>query len=219
MKVLVAGGGKIGRQLARMFVDANHDVSVVESRQEHVETVRQLAGKVTCVCGDATDPGVLAEAGAAQADVFVAATGSDEVNMLCCYLARVWFGAKRTIARVNDPRNEHMFTPEYGCDAAISYSSIIARMVIEETSFADVVTLLRLRRGQLALVEGEVNPRSDLAGKTLAEANLPDQIVIVAVLRGDDTLVARGGTRILPGDRVVALNGQGTEETFKDLLR
>lgn len=219
MNVLICGGGKVGRQLASVFRDAGHTVTVVEARSERVEAIRALGEGVTCISGDATDPGVLADANAVNTDVLVAATGSDEANMLSCFLARTWFNIPKTIARVNDPRNEHMFTPEYGCDVAISYSSIIAKMVIEETSFADVVTLLKLRRGTLTLVEGEVRESSELAGKTLASAALPREIVVVAVLRGDETLLARGHTKIMPGDRLVALNSQGSEEVFRDLLR
>lgn len=219
MKVLVAGGGKVGRQLARLFRDAGHTVSVVEIRSEHVQNVSGLAPQVSVFHGDATDPGVLGMAGAAGADVFVAATGSDEANMLSCFLARNVFGIKRTIARVNDPRNEHMFTPEYGCDTGISYSDIIARLVIEETGFADVVTLLKLRRGQLSLVEGEVHEGSALDGKTLAEARIPHEIVIAAVLRGSETMIPRGQTRIAAGDKLLALNSKGSEEAFHDLIR
>lgn len=219
MNVLVAGGGKVGRQLARLFRDAGHRVSVVEMRAERVENVKGLGPQVTAHHGDATDPGALIVAGAASAELFVAATGSDEANMLSCYLASAYFGIKRTIARVNDPRNEYLFTPEFGCDVAISYSDIIARMVLEETSYGDVVTLLKLRRGQLSLVEGEVHEGSPLGGKTLSEARLPEHIVIVAVLRGSETLIARGGTRIEAGDRLVALNSQDSEEAFRDLIR
>lgn len=219
MNVLVAGGGKVGRQLARLFRDAGHSVIVVEVRAEHVENVMALGEQVVVHHGDATDPGTLAVAGASGADLFVAVTGSDEANMLSCYLASAHFGIRRTIARVNDPRNEYLFTPEYGCGAAISYSDIIARMVLEETSFGDVVTLLKLRRGQLSLVEGEVHEGSPLGGKTLAEAHLPEDIVIVAVLRGNQTLLARGQTRIQTGDRLVALNSRDSEEAFRDLIR
>lgn len=219
MNVLVAGGGKVGRQLARLFRDAGHTVSVVEMRAEHVESVKGLGGQVTAHHGDATDPGALMVAGATTSDLFVAATGSDEANMLSCYLASAYFGIKRTIARVNDPRNEYLFTPEFGCDVAISYSDIIAKMVLEETSFGDVVTLLKLRRGQLSLVEGEVREGSPLGGRTLAEAHLPEHLVIVAVLRGNRTLLARGQTRIEAGDRLVALNSRGSEEAFRDLIR
>ncbi len=219
MNVLVSGGGNVGRQLARLFRDAGHKVSVIEKRADRVEKVAGLGPGVSVYCGDATDPGMLKTAGASEAHVFVAATGSDEANMLSCFLAKVWFGIGRTIARVNDPRNEHMFTPEYGCDAAISYSDIIARMVLEETSYADVVTLLKLRKGQLTLVEGEVHGDSFLAGKTLAEAGLPHDIIVVAVLRGDETLIARGNTRILPGDKLLALTARGAGTIFGDLLR
>lgn len=219
MNVLVSGGGNIGRQLARLFRDAGHRVSIIEKRADRAEKIAGLGPGVSAICGDSTDPEVMQTAGAKEAHVFVAATGSDEANMLSCFLAKLWFGIGLTIARVNDPRNEHMFTPEYGCDAAISYSDIIARMVLEETSYADVVTLLKLRKGQLTLVEGEVHQDSLLAGKTLADAGLPHDIIVVAVLRGDETLIARGNTRILPGDKLVALTTRGAETTFGDLLK
>lgn len=219
MNVLVAGGGKVGRQLARLFRDAGHTVSVVEERADHVQSLSELGTGVKSVHGDATDPGTLGSAGAPAADIFVAVTGSDEANMLSCFLARSVFGIRRTIARVNEPRNEHLFTPEYGCDVAISYSDIIARIVIEETGFSDVVTLLKLRRGQLSLVEGEIQPGSALDGKTLAEVQIPHEIVIAAVLRGTETIVPRGLTKLSAGDKVLALNSSGSEEAFHDLVR
>jgi trk system potassium uptake protein TrkA len=219
MNVLLAGGGKVGRQLAILLKEKGHHATVIEIKPEHVNIASRVGPEVTVLGGDATDPGMLAQAGARDAQVFIAATGSDEVNMLSCYLARTHFGIPKTVARVNDPRNEHMFTPEYGCDTAISYSDIIARIVIEETSFSDVVTLLRLRRGELALVEGEVHEGSLLAGKTLSDAGLPPGIVVVAVLRGDKVLIARGLTRIVAGDRLVALYSGDSEDLFRDLLR
>ena len=219
MNVLIAGGGKVGRRLASLFHDAGQTVSVIEVRREHVKSLRELVPDVDAFVADATDPGALTAAGAAHTDVFIAATGSDEVNMLSCFLARNVFGIRRTIARVNDPRNEHMFTPEYGCDVAISYSEIIARIVIEETAFADVVTLLKLRRGQLSLLEGEVQKGSALDGKTLAEAGMPPSTIVAAILRGNETILPRGGTKVVAGDRLLALCSSGSEEAFHDLIR
>jgi trk system potassium uptake protein len=218
MHVVIGGAGKLGRHLAGVFGKANHHVSMIGQRQVDLDEVGGQPNVAT-VLGDLTTNNTLRLAGTDNAAVFVACTASDEANMLACYLAKFEFGVKRVIARVNDPRNEHMFTEEYGCDAAISYADIMGRMVLEESSYADVVTLLKLRQGKLVIIEGEVHGASALAGKTLAQAMVPENIVIVAIIRGDETLIARGRTQILAGDRLLALMSEASQDTFKDALR
>jgi trk system potassium uptake protein TrkA len=218
MHVVIGGAGKLGRHLADVFGKAGHHVSIIGHRPVDLEEAA-ISPNVSTVLGDLTTNNTLRLAAIDNAAVFVACTSSDEANMLACYLAKFEFGVKRVIARVNDPRNEHMFTEQYGCDAAVSYADIMGRMVLEESTYADVVTLLKLRQGKLVIIEGEVHENSSIAGKTLAQASVPENIVIVAIIRGDDTLIARGQTQILAGDRLLALMSEESQDVFKDVLR
>ena len=134
MNVLIVGGGKVGATLARRLHAAQHQVKVIEARREHAEPLKLDLPAETLVLGSGTDPGVLEAAGIRQAQAVAAVTGADETNLVVTSLARFEFGVPRTIARVNNPKNAWLFTPEMGVDVALDQAELIARLIVEEVT-------------------------------------------------------------------------------------
>lgn len=132
MNVLVVGGGKVGQGLAQTLVHDGHAVTVIENRPEHVATLRHDLPGLTVVVGSGTDPVVLEAAGVRQAQVVAAVTGADETNLVVTNLARLEYRAPRVIARVNNPKNAWLFTPDMGVDVAVNQAALMAALIAEQ---------------------------------------------------------------------------------------
>ncbi len=205
MLVIIVGGGRTGSELASMLIGQGHQVKVIDDRPIMVERLKKELGEDQVVLGDVSSPSTLEAAGIAKANVLAAVTAEDEANLVATTLARFEFNVPRTIARVNNPDNAWMFTPEMGVDVALNQADILARLVAEEMSLGDMMTLLKLRKGQFSVVEEKVHPTATAVGKTLGELKLPDQCVIVAVLRKGDLIIPRGELVLQQADEVLAI--------------
>ena len=207
MNVIIVGGGKVGTYLSAFLLAEGHRVQVVEVRREEIPGLQAALphpqGGVTL--GSGTDPNVLEAAGIRQAAVVAAVTGDDETNLVVTSLARFEFGVPRTIARVNNPKNAWMYTPEMGVDVALNQADVIAHLIAEEMSLGDMMTLLKLRRGQYSLVEEKVHPTAVAAGKAVQELTLPRDSVLTAIIRKGELIVPHGGTVLEPADEVLAV--------------
>ena len=148
MFVMIVGGGKTGSYLAELLLAEGHRVKVLESRPEVVEKLKKELVEDIIVYGDGADPKVLAGAGIRSANVVAAVTGDDEDNLVVSTLARFEFDVPRIIARVNSPKNAWLFTPQMGVDVAINQADLMARLIAEEMSLGDMMTLIKLRKGQ-----------------------------------------------------------------------
>jgi trk system potassium uptake protein TrkA len=205
MFVIVVGGGKTGSQLALQLVNEGHQVKIIEERPIVLERLQQELPKDSIIIGDGSSPGVLETAGIEQADVLAAVTGEDETNLVVTSLGRFEFHVPRIIARVNNPKNAWIFTKEMGVDVALNQSDILAKLIAEEMSLGDMMTLLKLRKGEYSIVEERVHPTAPVVGQSLREITLPSECVFVAILRKGQLLVPRGDTVLAPFDEVIAL--------------
>jgi trk system potassium uptake protein TrkA len=205
MYVLIVGGGKVGTYLAQILLADGYEVKVIEgTREEFSRAVKELPAEVV-VFGNGTDPNVLEAAGIRRADVVAAVTRTDETNLVITSLARFEFNVRRTIARVNIPKNAWLFTPEMGVDVPLNQADLMAHLIAEEMSLGDVMTLLKLRRGQYSLVENKVNPQAVAAGKAVRDLRLPEECVLAAIIREGKLIIPRGSTVLQPYDEVFAL--------------
>lgn len=205
MFVIIVGGGRTGMQLAKTLLSEGHQVKVIENRAMILE---RLAGELPAgaiVPGDGSSPAVLEAAQIEKAQVLAAVTGDDEDNLVITTLARFEFHVPRIIARVNNPKNAWLFNAEMGVDVALNQTDILAKMVAEEMSLGDMMTLLKLRKGEYSVVEEKVHPQAVVAGKALREISLPPECVFVAILRKGDLIVPHGDTVLQPVDEVIAL--------------
>ncbi|MGB8214606.1 MAG: TrkA family potassium uptake protein [Anaerolineales bacterium] len=205
MFVIIVGGGNTGSYLAKLLLEAGHSVKVIEERPAVLDKIKGELPADIIIAGDGSSPQVLEAAGVLKANVLTAVTGSDETNLVVTSLARSEFNVPRVIARVNNPKNAWLFTPEMGVDVALNQADILARLVAEEMSLGDMMTLLKLRKGEYSLVEEKVHPLSPAAKKNLRDLEIPSECVIVAVIRKNQMLIPHGDTVLQAADEVLAL--------------
>jgi trk system potassium uptake protein TrkA len=205
MFVIIVGGGNIGSHLAKMLLDGGHTVKVIDERPILLEKLPKELPAEVIIAGDGSSPLTLENAGVRKANVLAAVTGSDETNLVVTSLARFEFNVPRVIARVNNPKNAWLFSQEMGVDVALNQADILARLVAEEMSLGDMMTLLKLRKGEFSLIEEKVHPLSPSANKTIREINLPNDSVIVGIIRKNQLLIPHGDSILQPADEVLAL--------------
>lgn len=215
MKVLIVGLGKTGSYLAADLTEqGTHAITAIELDPE----TAAAGDGYQIVAGDGCEPSVLEEAGVRNADLVIATTGHDEDNLVIAQLARLHFGAGRVIARVNNPRNHWLFTREWGVDVAISPTHIITKLIEEEMSLGDLVTLLKLRGGNTALAEIKLRADSKAAGHRVDELGLPPGSLLVAVMRGNQTFYPAGDFELAAGDEVLAITSVEQEPELLGIL-
>jgi trk system potassium uptake protein TrkA len=205
MFVIIVGGGKTGANLAIQLIQGGHRVIVIEDRPEVLERLRKEIPPEAVVAGDGSSPAVLEAVGIHQAQVLAAVTGEDEANLVITTLARFEFSVPRIIARVNNPKNAWLFTEDMGVDVALNQVDILTKMIAEEMSLGDMMTLLELRKGEYAIVEEKIHEQAAVVGKSLRELSLDNECVLVAVLRKGQLIIPRGDTVLQPVDEVIAL--------------
>jgi trk system potassium uptake protein len=218
MYVVISGGGKVGSYLARNLVTKGHRVAVIEKRSEVLEKLaEELPTEVLLIEGDGCDVKYQEDAGVGHADIFAAVTGNDDDNLVSCQLARARFSVKRTVARINSPKNEHIFHA-LGIEG-ISSTTIISRLIEEEATIGDIIRLHTLKKG-ISLVEIDLlNDHCWACNKKVHELNLLEGCVLVAIVRGDRVIVPKGDTMIETGDRVLAVTVLGKEAELRRILQ
>jgi trk system potassium uptake protein TrkA len=201
--ILIAGGGKVGVNLARELYESGHEVALIE--REPARAVA-LSSKLDCqvFVGDSSTHDVLEKSEAARARVFVAATGSDQDNLIACQVAKKVFGVPKTIARASNPKNEEVMA-RLGVDSTVSSTAIIQQVIERELPTVRIKTLLSLQSGAFQILEYPLDSASPATGRIVREMDLPHESNLIAILRGHVTVVPRGDTKFMEGDVVVAL--------------
>ncbi len=205
MFVIIVGGGRTGAQLASFLLAAGHKVHLIDDRQEVLARIHQELPTEVIYEGDPTSPQILELAGIREAQVLAACTTVDADNLVLCYIARDRYGVSRTIARINNPRNAWLFDAKFHVDVAINQADMMAKLIAEEMSLGDMMTLLKLRKGEYSLVEEKVHPLSPASSKNLRDLLIPSECVIVAIIRKNQLVIPHGDTTLQPADEVLAL--------------
>lgn len=219
MYVIIVGGGNTGSHLAKLLIaEGKHVVKVIEERPALLEKLRSELPEHTIIAGDGSSPAALEQAGIEKALVLAAVTGSDETNLVITSLARFEFNVPRIIARINNPKNAWLFTSEMGVDVALNQADILAHLVAEEMSLGDMMTLLKLKRGEYSLVEEKVFPSAFACGKQIKDLGLPAECNIVAVIRNHQLIIPHGSTILQEYDEVLALSHVKRLSDFAALL-
>jgi K+ transport systems, NAD-binding component len=214
MYVVVAGGGKVGWNLARELIGKGHEVTLLENNRRRYLTIEEELEHAVQY-GDASELWVLERAGIQRADLTIAVTGDDEDNLLVCQIAREKYLCERIIARVNNPRNVQWFEL-LGIQPAVSATDLILRLIEHEVPSYGLVHLLDLPAEHLEIIEVEVAEHAPAAGKAVEQVDLPEGSLIISVLRGGRGFVPKGDTVIEPGDEVLLVLDPGLEEAITE---
>jgi len=214
--VVIVGGGRIGRHIARDLFEKGHEVTVIERMASRCEQL-VVDTDVLVIEGDACDVRYLEQAHTDRADAFVATTHEDDDNLVACQLAKIEFGVRRAISRVTTPKNVEIFET-LGIEP-VSSTRLISELLENEFSVGELIHLTSLKGGRVQLVELRIpeGPEAPKA-RTLAALDLPAESIVVAVFRGNETVIPQGSTEILPGDEVVALTTPELEARLTSVL-
>ncbi len=218
MFVIIAGGGRTGAQLARSLISGDHTVHVIDYRKDVLARIHKELPTEVIFPGNPMDCLVLEQAGIKNANVFAATTTSDEENLALCFMAREKYGVKRTIARVNNPRNAWLFDAKFHVDVAVNHADILSRLIEEEMSMGDMMTLLKLKRGRYALVEEKIPPKAKAIGQAIKDLQLPANCTIAAIIRSGEVIVPRGVTTFAEGDEVLAISDNDGAKKLAELF-
>ncbi|OYV58445.1 MAG: hypothetical protein B7Z69_09590 [Actinobacteria bacterium 21-73-9] len=207
VKVVIAGGGSVGTAIATDLVDRHHEVTLLEQVPATAEKLRSHLPAVTVVAADACEFASLAAADVRGADVMIAATGDDEDNLVVSWLAKQEFGVPHVISRVNNARNEWLFTESWGVDVSVSTPSLITSLVDEAVEVGAVIQLMTFAHGKMCLLEVTLDERSPTVVEdlTLDELRLPDSVRVVAVVRNETPLVPSPSMHFLVDDHVILM--------------
>ncbi len=202
MYAIIVGGGKVGFYLVQDLLAKGHEVAVIERDEAKCRRLAEAFGSIALE-GDA-NAALLERAGAARADILLAVTGDDEVNLVVSLLARRFFKVPRVIARVVNPRNRRVFN-QLGINFTVSATDILASLIEQEAITQEVIPLLSLQRGELEIVELHVPANSPVLKQPLRDLLLPPDSVLISIMRGDRIIVPKGDTTFQANDTVLAL--------------
>ena len=217
MYALIAGGGKVGSNVLRTLLRFGHEATLIEQRRDRFDRLEQEF-EYRVQHGDATELFVLERAGIGRPpDLVLAMTGDDEDNMVICQLARDKYGVVKTVARVNDPRNQEHFDL-LGIRQTVSTTQSVMAMIEHEVPEHELVHLLELREENLEIVEVLVDEGAPGADKSIQELRLPEGARLISVMRDGQAEIAVGSTVLRPGDQVLAILEPGKEDELRKVL-
>src|SRR6187455_3879148 len=204
MFVLVVGGGKVGYYLTKELIESGHEVALMEKDRTRAGQIADEIGSVV-ISQDGCEGKYLREAGANRADIVAAVTGDDEDNLVICQMAKHHFDVPRTIARVNNPRNEELFR-HLGVDEIISPTRMALAAIEQDIPVHELLHLAQLEGGELELLEAQIGADSPAIGRRPGDIVLPDGCTLFVLIRGDSAVQIRPETIFEPGDKVLAIS-------------
>ncbi len=217
MYIVVVGGGEVGYYLAKILLSDGHEVLVLEKERRRTEFVAEELGEVI-VRGDGCEARTLEEVGTGRADMLIAVTGDDEDNLVACQVAKHKFNVRRTIARIKDPRHKLLFE-KLGIDTTVSNTELILAHIERELPAHSLIPLLKLRGGELTLIEVRILPGSTMVGRRLGDFRLPEKSLVSLIIGKDkNPQIPSPDTILEEGDQIVALTRSGDEDALRVAL-
>jgi len=203
MRTMIIGGGKIGYNLLKTLRERGHQVTMIERDKE---TCMKIAEDIDTdvIWGDGTDLEVLRDAGIEDAEVVAAVTGTDEENLVICQIVKLISNTKKTIARVNNPKNNIMFK-NLGIDNTVCSTAVIANLIEGALSKDNYRIINTFELGSMILAELLIKEDGPWCNKMVKDLVLPKECVFVSLLRGENVIYPRGDTQILFDDKVMII--------------
>src|SRR5262245_18493931 len=216
MFVLVVGGGKVGYYLTKELVESGHEFVRMEKDRDRASQIADEVGSIV-VPHDGCEGKYLGEAGANRADIVAAVTGDDEDNLVICQMAKHHFDVPRTIARVNNPKNEELFR-HLGVDELISPTRMILGSIEQDIPVHELLHLAALGEGELELIEPHLQGGSPAIGKSASDLSIPEGCSLFAVIRACVATPLGPHTVLQEGDKVIAIGREDCQAMLHDQL-
>jgi trk system potassium uptake protein TrkA len=214
--VLVVGGGKVGYYLAKELVGSGHEVVLMEKDRARADQIADEIGSIV-IAHDGCEGKYLGEAGANRADIVAAVTGDDEDNLVICQMAKHHFDVPRTIARVNNPKNEDLFQ-HLGVDELISPTRMILGAIEQDIPVHELLHLGSLGGSDLELIEAPLLSGSPAIGRAPRDLEIPDGCSLFALVRDGRAVPLRPDTILAEGDKVIAIGRAECEVALHEQL-
>lgn len=218
MKVIIVGGGQVGEYIGQILLEQNTDFHIIEQRESVIKKLLRVFPEDKILVGSGAEPTVLEKAGIRSTDTLVAVSGADEVNLVASTIAKFEYMVPRVIARVNNPKNEWLFTEKMGVDAHLNQAKILGHIVADEIDLHNLLTLFKLDNGKNSIVRFTVEPNAQSIGMTLKDLQLPPDTLLIGVRRGDIFHIPNGETTIAEGDHVLAISSQDSLDALGKLF-
>lgn len=215
MKVIIAGGGRLGYSLARNLIDRRYDVAVIEISKQVCERVANEL-EIEVICGDATNIETLHSLDTYNTDCFIAVTGKDQDNIVASQLAKNELKIPKIIARANNTRNLEAMR-RMDIDIVVSSTEIITKMIEQEVVNAGAQLLATLNKGKAAIMSFTLPENSALDGYAIKDIKMPNSSLIVSVVRGEQLYIPRGDTIIHSNDEIVIFCGDDSQKSVRKL--
>ena len=216
MRIGIAGAGAIGRSVALELLAYGHKILLIENNVRHYEP--QTVPGADWLLADACELTSLEEAGMELCDVVIAATGDDKANLTTSLLAKTEFGVGRVVARVNDARNEWLFTEAWGIDVAVSAPRALVAAIEGAIDIGHLVRLMELRQGQVSLAKLRLPPDDPMVGKCVRDVRLPENTALALVVREGSVILPKPHDVLQAGDEMLFLAGGAVEDQVRALV-
>ena len=217
MFIIIIGSGKVGYYLAKTLAQLKYKITVIETNKELcmdiVNTTSNL--DVSVINGDGTSINYLIDADIESADALIAVTGRDQDNLVACQIAKKKFNVKKTIARVNNPKNIKIFET-LGVDTAVSSTSSIVDIIEREVFISGLKSLTTV--GNISINEIKLQTNYNSVNKQIKELNIPEDCIIIAIIRNNKAIIPGGSSILLNGDEVIAISKMGDEGKLEEAL-
>jgi trk system potassium uptake protein TrkA len=216
MRIVIAGAGSVGRSIARELLGNGHEVLLVDKEPSAIRVAS--VPDAQWLLADACEIASLAEAGLAECDVVVAASGDDKVNLVVSLLAKTEYAVPRTVARVNNPKNEWMFDEAWGVDVAVSTPRLMTALVEEAVSVGDLVRIFTFQQSHANMVELTLPPHSPVAGTLVGDIAWPADTVLVCIIRAERPIAPSPDDVLEVNDELMFITAPESEDELQDLL-
>ena len=217
MRVVIAGAGSVGRSIARELIENGHEVLLIDSDAADVQSSR--VPDASWLLADACELTSLEDAGLEHCDVVVAATGDDKANLVVSLLAKTEFGVPRTVARVNNPKNEWMFDESWGVDVAVSTPRLMTALVEEAVSVGDLVRIFDFQQGSAAMAEITLPADNPNVGRRVGDIDFPVDTLLVGIIRDGRPIGPTADDALEAHDELLLLTTAEAEPQLEAMMR
>lgn len=217
MKITVVGGGKIGYYLVRTLIENGYSPMVIENDKAVCENLANELD-IPVLCGDASKLEILEAAEVHKSDALVSVTGSDEVNLIVCQLAKQKFGVAKTVAKANNPKNVDLMKA-LGIDNVINSTNSIASLIEHEVDYSNIKDILLLNGGDVVIYEVQLPQDYVYDGKMLMELKINGLFNIVAITRNGTMIIPRGQSILKSGDKLFIISEADSVKELEHTLK